>query len=350
MKKLTLIFSWTILPFELLKMTLSNKFHLSVAFIFSAFIAVGQKANSWNVSEPVFEKGKPGNFDEVSVKDPTIVFFEDAWHLFYTARSKNEYTTGYVAAKKLNELKSAQRYELNQIRGNTRYGCAPQVFYFEPQKKWYLIFQTKDANYQPAFSTTSTISDPGSWTTPKNLIEKDSKRKWIDFWIIADANKVYLFYTEGHNGVMMRSATTQNFPEGWGKSKRVFEDIHEAVHIYKVAGKQEFHMIYELNTEGTRSFGFAEATALEGPWEKVTDEYATGEQLKFCENIRPWTEMVSHGEAIRSGFNEKMEYQPFGCRWLIQGIQKAELNKDYPLLPWKLGIINRVETNKDLQK
>jgi hypothetical protein len=42
------------------------------------------------------------------------------------------------------------------------------------------------------------------WAVPKNLIEKDSKEKWIDFWVIADNAKVYLFYTEAHNGVMVR--------------------------------------------------------------------------------------------------------------------------------------------------
>jgi endo-1,4-beta-xylanase len=49
--------------------------------------------------------------------------------------------------------------------------------------------------------------------------------------------------------------------------------------------------------------------------------------------------MVSHGEVIRSGFDEKMEYDPNNCRWIIQGILKNEIGDDYPSLPWKLGII-----------
>ncbi|MEF8985274.1 MAG: hypothetical protein V5A51_11845 [Bacteroidales bacterium] len=33
----------------------------------------------------------------------------------------------------------------------------------EPDKnKWFLIFQNRDSNYQPAFSTTTTISKPES--------------------------------------------------------------------------------------------------------------------------------------------------------------------------------------------
>jgi hypothetical protein len=261
--------------------------------------------------------------------------------LFYTARSKNEYTTGYVSAEKIEDLNRAKRYELKTIRGKTNYGCAPQIFYFEPQKTWYLLFQNRDSNYQPAFSTNKNISKPEDWSVSKNLLEKDSQKKWIDFWIIAHRKKVYLFYTEEHDGVMMRSTRIKNFPIKWGKSKKVFDNVHEAVHVYKVANKGQFHLIYEINQNGIRSFGLAEARHLKGPWKNKTNEYATGNQLIFRDNTRHWTDMVSHGEAIRTGFNQKMEYNPNNASWIIQGIQKSELNKKYELLPWHLGFIQR---------
>lgn len=295
----------------------------------------------WTVENPIFKKGAKGSFDEVSVKDPTIVYFENAWHMFYTARGNNEYTTGYVSAKELVDLNTAQRFELKQISGKTRYGCAPQIFYFDAQNKWYLIYQNKDSNYQPAFSCNTDISNPELWSASKNLIQKDSKKKWIDFWIIADQTKVYLFYTEAHNGVVVRSTSLTDFPNGWSKGVKVFDDVHEAVHIYKVTDRSEFHMIYELNNEGVRSFGLAKANDLEGPWEKISDEYASGGQLEFVGDSKKWTEMVSHGEVIRSGFNQNMEYSPEECKWIIQGILKNELTDDYPSLPWKLGIITR---------
>lgn len=297
----------------------------------------------WTVGSPIFEKGQKGAVDEVSVKDPSIVYYENKWHLFYTARSNNEYTTAYASAAKLEDFNDAARFELKQIRGKTRYGCAPQVFYFEPHKKWYLIYQNKDANYQPVFSTNPEISEPKLWAVPRKLIEKDSKEKWIDFWVMADEDQVYFFYTEGHNGVMMRSTKMEDFPNNWSASKKMFDDVHEAVHIYKVTGKNEFHMIYELNNQGERSFGLAKANHLEGPWERVTDEYASGNQLIFGDDSKQWTEMVSHGEVIRAGYDQKLEYDPNNCRWIIQGIMKNELNDDYPSLPWKLGIIQLIE-------
>ena len=81
--------------------------------------------NQWKVGDPIFGKGEIGTFDEISVKDPTIVFYENEWHLFYTARSNNEYTTAYVSAGDLESFNDAERFELEQIRGKTRYGCAP---------------------------------------------------------------------------------------------------------------------------------------------------------------------------------------------------------------------------------
>jgi hypothetical protein len=304
------------------------------------------KELNWEIDDFVFSSDPNGIFDEIAVKDPSIVFFENRWHVFYTARSKNEYTTGYVSSTDFESLNASPRYELKQIRGDTRYGCAPQIFYFQPQNLWYLIYQNRDSNYQPVFSTNVEITNPNLWSAYKNLIEKDTSKKWIDFWIIADNNMVYLFYTEAHNGVKVRSTKISNFPDGWGKSKKVFDKVHEAVHVYKVKGKKEFHMVYELNNRGVRSFGLAKAKHLEGPWKKVTDEYATGDQLRWVNNSANWTEMISHGEAIRSGYDQLMEYEPNNCRWLIQGIMKDELKVNYEMLPWKLGIIQQVQSNQ----
>lgn len=300
---------------------------------------VDQKPDAWTVGEPVFLHGPAGTFDAVAVKDPTIVFFEGTWHLFYTARSQAEYSTGYVSAKTLADLQSAPRHQLKMIRGQEQYGCAPQVFYFAPQRKWYLIFQTFDSNYQPRYSTTATIADPESWSRPEPLLTKDAKAKWIDFWVICDDERAYLFYTQNHTDVMVRSTSLERFPEGWGESKPVFPAVHEAVHVYKAKGRSEYHMIYELNHGGVRSFGLATAEHLAGPWKKATDEYATGEQLTYVGQGKPWTEMASHGEILRSGYDQRLEYEPERCRWLIQGILRSERKGRYELLPWKLGVI-----------
>ncbi|MHC4200237.1 MAG: non-reducing end alpha-L-arabinofuranosidase family hydrolase [Planctomycetota bacterium] len=296
----------------------------------------------WTVEAPLLLPGPKGEFDEVAVKDPTIVRHGGKWHLFYTARGRDEYTTGYVSAPTLAGLRTAPRFGLEQIRGGkSRYACAPQVFFFEPRKTWYLLFQTRDSNYQPAYSTTGTIDRPESWSRPASLVKKDEGAKWIDFWVICDRTTAYLFYTRAHRDVFVRTTPIEDFPRGFGRPTKAFGGVHEAVHIYKAAGRDEYHMIYELNRKGQRSFGLAVASRLSGPWRKVTDRYATGAQLRHKGADARWAEEVSHGEAIRSGSNQLLEYDPAEPRFLIQGLLTTEHRGPYPSLPWRLGIIRR---------
>jgi len=294
----------------------------------------------WQVGAPILRPGSAGTFDETAVKDPSVVFFEGRWHVFYTARGQGEYTTGYVSAPTLEGLREAPRHELKQVRGRTsRYACAPQVFFFAPQGLWYLIYQTRDANYQPVYSTTKTIDRPESWSTPQALLAKDEDAKWIDFWVTCDETTAYLFYTRNHRDVYVRTTSLRGFPYGWRKGKAIFSGVHEAVHVYKVKGRGEYHMIYELNEAGVRSFGLAQARQLGGPWEKVTDAYATPAQLVTQAGGTPWTEMVSHGEMLRSGYDQRLEYDAKSPRMLIQGRLNNAGATPYPNLTWSLGLI-----------
>jgi len=78
----------------------------------------------WRLEGPVFLPGPAGAFDEVAVKDPSVLFFEGRWHVFYTARGRGEYATGYVAAASLEQLPVAPRHELTTIRGRgSRYAA-----------------------------------------------------------------------------------------------------------------------------------------------------------------------------------------------------------------------------------
>ena len=332
-----------------MKLHTSSLVRLLACIVMPSAIAMAGETeqHKWKLSAPLLTPGPRGSFDEVAVKDPSVVFCEGMWHVFYTARSKSEYTTAYVAAKRIEDLQSAPRHKLAMIRGKSRYGCAPQVFYFEPHRKWYLLFQSRDSNYQPAFSTTTSISEPESWSEPTLLLRKDSPKKWIDFWIICDKTTAYLFYTEAHDRVIVRSTNLENFPNGWSEGSEVLRGVHEAVHVYKAIGADEFHMIYELNNEGTRSFGLATSRAIAGPWRKVTDRYATGDQLKYANESNAWTEMVSHGEILRAGCNERMEYDPKSCKWLIQGILEKDSKVTYESQPWRIGLMSTTERSSE---
>ena len=147
----------------------------------SAFLLIGMATGvlaeagagkvTWRLGPPLLLPGEPGAFDEVAVKDPSIVYFSDAWHVFYTARSKAAYSLGYASAPRLEALQGAERHQLSHLGGRQDgYAAAPQVFFFEPQQRWYLVYQTRDANYQPVYATTTAIAEAGSWSGPKNLV------------------------------------------------------------------------------------------------------------------------------------------------------------------------------------
>jgi hypothetical protein len=124
----------------------------------------------------------------------------------------------------------------------------------------------------------------------------------------------------------------------------VFGPVHEAVHVYRVLGRPEYHMLYETRLPGSdtlRRFGLATAPELLGPWTKLTDEFATGGQLVYPDGIEPWTEEVSHGELIRAGCDQRLEYDPAGAAFLIQGLRVDEHQGPYPDLPWRLGLIRQ---------
>ena len=321
--------------------------HITSVLMMLMISASALAGDMWQVREPVLLPGQAGTFDETAVKDPSVVFFEGRWHLFYTARGREEYTTGYVSAPSLEEPGTAPRHELMQVRGrDSRYACAPQVFYFAPQELWYLVCQTRDANYQPVYATTKTIDQPDSWSVPRVLVDKREDAKWIDFWVICDEKTAYLFYTRDHRDVCVKTTSLAAFPRGWGRGQPVMTGVHEAVHVYKVKGRSEYHMIYELNEQGVRSFGLARASRLAGPWQKVTDAYATAAQLLYEPDQVRWTDMVSHGEMLRSGYDQRLEYDAAAPVMLIQGRLNKGAELPYPSLPWQLGLIER-KTMKD---
>lgn len=294
------------------------------------------KPPTW--AQPVFSFGPEGSFDETAVKDPSIVYADGHWHLFYTARGRGDYSLGYARSSSLDSLRFAERQQLSTLTGaKSTYAAAPQAFYFSPDSLWYLIFQTRDANYQPAYATSPTIGDPESWSEPRPLLLKDDPIKWIDFWVICDADSAFLFYTSHHAVVMLRSTTMDLFPAGWSRPRVVFSGVHEAVHVYRAADSDRFDMIYELNRDGIRSFGLASAPRLSGPWSRRTDAYVTGDQLPLL--ARSWTDMASHGEALRRTADERLVYDAERPLWLIQGLSLDAVGGPYEELRWQIGVI-----------
>jgi hypothetical protein len=304
---------------------------------------------SWVCSEPVLVAAERTEDPCYSVKDPSIVRYEGEWHLFCTIRSvKRTHQIEYLKFKDWKEAAKAPRHIL-QLTNN--YFCAPQVFYFTPHKKWYMIYQaseeTRRPSLQPAYSTTTNIADPKSWTGPTFLYPAtpENIKAWIDFWVICDGEKAHLFFTS-NNGLMWRAETgLQTFPFGWSKPEIVLRgDIFEANHVYRLRGANKFlNIIESIGEKDRRYYNAYIADKLDGVWKPL----ANSRERSFAslKNVKDagahWTDSFSHGEMLRAGYDERLEIQPENPIFLFQGVSDEQrAGKPYGQIPWKLGLLS----------
>ena len=301
----------------------------------------------WTAGPPLVSPAKRPDDPCYSVKDPSVVYFEGRWHLFCTIRSvKRTHQIEYLSFGDWKNANAAPRHILT-ITNN--YFCAPQVFYFTPHKKWYLIYQASDStrkpSLQPAFSTSTHIGDPGSWTKPLLLYKEhpENIKAWIDFWVICDDSKAHLFFTS-NNGLMWRAETPlTEFPFGWSKPTIVVRgDIFEASHTYRLKGQNKFLTIIEAQNGSRRYYKAYLADKLDGEWKPL----AATKDKPFAgpENVREtgphWTDSFSHGEFLRTGYDEHLEVDPANLRFLFQGVtDSAQAGKQYGEIPWQLGLL-----------
>jgi len=319
---------------------------LLLAFCFSgsALCRATDEQPRWNVSEPLVGPVDHGGDLCYSIKDPSVVRYDGRWHLFCTIRSEEHtHQIEYLSFADWKDADQAERHLINLTDG---YYCAPQVFFFSPQKKWYLIYQVQDPSrspsLQPAYSTSDDLSDPNSWSEPTLLFDEHPTevKMWIDFWVICDEEKSHLFFTS-HAGRMWRSETElSNFPSGWSDPKVVLEgDIFEASHTYRVKGTDRFLTLVEARDQERRYFKAFTADRLDGDWSLLGDGPFISPQNVRCLGPQ-WTDSFSHGEFLRAGHDETLEIDPDNLRILFQGVTTGtEPDENYGKIPWRLGIL-----------
>lgn len=303
----------------------------------------------WTVSPPLLGPAARPEDPCHALKDPTLVFHQGKWHLFATIRSKKRtHQIEYISFKSWENLAHPSRQVLSLTDG---YFCAPQVFFYTPHKKWYLLYQVIDPQrkpqLQPAYSTTTTLADPTSWSKPKLLFEHppEGVKTWIDFWIICDDSHAHLFFTS-LDGKMWRAATKHAaFPTGWSRPRVVLSaDIFEASHTYKLKGHSLYLTLVEAQAGSRRYYKAYTANRLDGTWKPLADSWET--PFAGLNNLLPtnkplWTSNISHGELLRSGIDERLEVDPEQPRFLFQGVSdENRKGKSYGDIPWKLGLLS----------
>lgn len=341
----------------------------------------------WTVGKSVFTAGAKGTFDDISVKDPTIVYHDGLYHMFYTSKPSKETVgilknvtpcrsgTGYVSAKEIAEFNKAERIDLSAVLNVNI--VAPQVFFFEPHKLWYLIVQVpaaegRSGDLSPAYLTNPDIGNIKGWSQPEIIkTSKSNNGFWLDFWVICDEMKAHLFYTDHEGGLFRFECPVNDFPHGFAHEReetviaiRGEDDkgrwrLHEASHIYYVKESNEYLALVEgvyphpkrKNYWDSRSrFMFAlTAKKLEGPWFRVepdNNEFAGNPENLYNEDGSPSAyDQVSHFELIRSGINQKLEVDNYNLDLLFQAFDAEEINDDYDYndLPWELALMKNYE-------
>ncbi len=308
----------------------------------------------WKSTGPLISPISDETHKLVSVKDPTVVYYGDKWHVYATtANSRSQWSMVYLSFKDWSEAASAKPYYIDANPDLRGYHCAPHVFYFRPHKKWYLVFQSQ----HPQYCTTDDISKPETWSKPENFFvgrPSGLPRLPIDYWVICDETHAYLFFT-GDDGNLYRSRTTmQEFPKGMSNPEIAIREnrniLFEGSMTYRIKGTGIYLTLIEAMSPDRYYRAFV-SDRLDGKWTPLPNAdtyqkpFAGINNVTFEEGVAPWTRDISHGELIRDGYDETMTIDPKNLQLLYQGRDPA-IRASYGQLPYRLGLL-KLDQSRD---
>jgi hypothetical protein len=317
---------------------------------------------TWSSTGPLIAPKADASHPIVSAKDPTVFRHNNRWHVYMTtADTAGRWSLAYTSFADWSQAAAAPQTFLdsNPNIGN-RYAAAPQVFYFAPQKLWYMVYQTGP----PSYSTTTDPSKPESWSAPRTFFDSEppvvtenkGNGSWLDFWTICDTTDCSLFFSDG-NGHQYRSRTTlAEFPNGFRDTEIVLAeanrfDLFEAGNVYRLGDSGTYLMLVEAlatKSDWRRYFRAWTADSPGGTWTPLADTEANAfirsNNVTFAEGQPAWTKDFSHGEMIRDGVDQTLTINPCRLRFLYQGLDPAA-SGDYSQLPWRLGLLTQTNSS-----
>jgi len=302
----------------------------------------------WRASKPLVAPAPPPGEAWTALKDPSVVFYAGRWHLYCTLRAPQVPTR--IVYLTFADWAEAGRAAQQVVPFQTASCGAPEVLYFEPQKKWYLICQASDPSwepkYQPAYSTSDDVADPHSWAPLKPLGARQTAggKTGLDFWVICDEANAYLFFTSLDGHMWREQARLEDFPAGWSEAVLAIEgDIFEAGHTYALKGLGKYLTLVEAQGgHGWRYYKAYLADRLDGDWQPIaaTKDKTFASMANVEQPDGHWTDSISHGELLRAGVDQRLEVAPQHLRFLFQGVSNADrAGKPYGLIPWRLGML-----------
>jgi hypothetical protein len=297
----------------------------------------------WRSGAPVISPRVDAN-GVTGLKDASVVYDGGRWHVFVTTVSSAGYGLGYLSFSRWSDANSAPLHSLASSPIGAGFRAAPQVFYFAPQKLWYLVYQSGNASY----STNPDLDNPNGWTAPKDfyagvpeLIKKNlAGGYWVDSWVICDETNCYLFSSD-NRGHLFRSQTAKaTFPNGMSEPVVAAQDSGQgttfaASRVYQVAGTDHYLLLSQaFGPDGHGYLRSWTSSSITGPWTSLADTPA--KPLAGAANIAfpagPWTSDIVRGELIRDGVDQSLTVNPCRLRLLYLGLDRRfQDNRTYQI-------------------
>jgi hypothetical protein len=306
----------------------------------------------WTSSAPLIAPQPDPTQTLYAVKDPSVVFADGKYHLFMTLAGSKGWSIAYTSFADWSSASAAPIFPLDKSPIGPGYRAAPEVFYFAPQKLWYLIFQGGD----PFYSTTTDIGDPMSWSPARpffaavpDIIKPPAGTGWLDFYIICNDAKCYLFNTDDNGHVMRSETSLGEFPNGFRNTVIVIDeprdDAFEGSSHYRVKGTDTYLTVVEAIGPKGRYFRIWKSDDLEGDW--VPLGTAAKNPFAHADNVEGiWSEGISHGELIRDTADQTQVIDP--CKpleFLFQGNDPSVRVSEYIQIPYRLGLLTAKGSN-----
>ena len=290
--------------------------------------------------------------DIVSVKDPSVVQYRGRWYVAASvANSSGNYSMEFLSFSSWSRANDAKPVYADQTAIGGAYKTAPQLFYFAPQRLWYVIYQTGD---NIGYSTNRDIANPYGWSAsryfysgmPAIISENIGPGYWVDSWTICNRADCYLFSMDD-NGHLYRSQTSvRDFPNDMSQpviaaSNPARFSFFEADAVYKVADTNQYLLLVEaIASTGRRIYTSYTSDAIDGTWTPLANTQSN--PFIGASNVTfrgaAWTDDFSSGELIRDNYDQTPTISPCHLRMVYQGYDPAATGESYNLLPWRIAM------------
>lgn len=278
----------------------------------------------------------------LAIKDFTMVRYNDQYIVYMTYTPSGG---GFKAAYMSPFSTFADAGAATQaVMPNNLPGVAPELIYFTPKKQW--IFTTQWCGGAFCYTTGTDPTKPTSFsaTTQSLLSENITPNAPIDQVVICDDANCYLFYADDKGGIYRGSMPKASFPGKFSGTKKILQEtdaakLFEAVEVYKLKGQKKYLMIVECGYP--RYFRAFTATDLGGTWTPIANTINAATPFAGKSNVtNGWSNDISHGEIVRTGYDEYREIDPCKMEMIYQGLLPSSAG--YDKLPYKLGHLTRI--------